>query len=199
MIRKLESVSGSVVGVTGAVYAMRAALWRQIPPETLLDDLYCPMSCFWQGYRVLFDGGARAYDLVSADVGAEWQRKVRTLAGNWQLFSLFPELSRLRNLPRWWRFYSHKVSRLVVIFLLPVVLVTSFLAAGTVFRAFFWGQLVWYIVLVCAALVPGLRRQKLIGLSYFFMVLNCAAAVGWWRWFRRDLANCWAVKEESDR
>jgi cellulose synthase/poly-beta-1,6-N-acetylglucosamine synthase-like glycosyltransferase len=37
-IRRLEGRIDSVVGVTGAIYALRRSLYQPIPPETVLDD-----------------------------------------------------------------------------------------------------------------------------------------------------------------
>ena len=42
-LRKCEAASGSVVGVSGALYAMPRRLWRPMPEETILDDLWVPM------------------------------------------------------------------------------------------------------------------------------------------------------------
>jgi len=44
-VRRLESESGSVVGVTGAIYAIRRDLYTEIPPGTILDDVFVPMKC----------------------------------------------------------------------------------------------------------------------------------------------------------
>ena len=43
-VRELESASGSVVGATGALYAVRREWLAGIPPETLLDDVLIPMQ-----------------------------------------------------------------------------------------------------------------------------------------------------------
>src|SRR5690606_20215972 len=42
LIRQAESRSGSTVGVTGALYVMRRALYDPIPPGTVLDDVLLP-------------------------------------------------------------------------------------------------------------------------------------------------------------
>ncbi len=191
IIRKLECKTGSVVGVTGAVYAMRRSLFRTIPKETLLDDLYCPLQCYYQGYRVLFDARAKAYDTVSDNVQKEWQRKVRTLAGNWQLFSLFGAALIPVRFRLWWKFYSHKIARLVVPFLLPIVLLCSGLIDGELYQLLFWLQIVSYSVVLAGVVFPFLKKNRIVGLCYFFMVLNFAAVVGWYRWLKGDFTKGW--------
>jgi len=54
VVRKLESASGSVVGVTGAIYAIRRELYTEIPQGTLLDDVFVPMNVARVGKRVIF-------------------------------------------------------------------------------------------------------------------------------------------------
>ena len=191
MIRKLESLTGSVVGATGAVYAIRREMYTPMPQGTLLDDVYCPLQCYLRGGRVVFDSEAKAYDVVSDGVGTEWKRKVRTLAGNWQLFSFIKELRDPLSFGLWWKFYSHKVARLLVPFLLPVVFLTSVVSQGGFYSLMVGLQVFFYSLVLVAAIFPSLRKQRFIGLSYFFFVLNLAAAVGWWRWLRGDLAKCW--------
>ncbi len=191
MIRRLESTTGSVVGATGAVYGIRRNLYTAIPQGTLLDDVYCPLQCYLRGGRVVFDGKAKAYDIVSDGVTTEWKRKVRTLAGNWQLFSLIKELRNPLSFGLWWKFYSHKVARLLVPFLLPVVFFTSEVSQDGFYSLMAGVQVLFYFLVLVAAIFPSLRKQKVIGLSYFFFVLNLAAVIGWWRWFRGDLEKCW--------
>jgi hypothetical protein len=175
-VREGEAAIGSVVGATGAIYAARTELVVEVPPGTILDDVFIPMNVARQGFRVVFDGRARAWD--NPDLGAEreFRRKVRTLTGNYQLLQLAPWLLGRDN-PLRFEFISHKLMRLVV----PFALVATLLAAGFLGRPFyrvaFWAQLGFYGL---AAL--GWTRWKLGPLSrlsevaYTFAALNLAAA-----------------------
>src|SRR6185437_8003419 len=92
MIRKSESRSGSTVGVTGALYAIRRDLFQPLPPGTVLDDVLVPMNVVAAGYRVIFEPLALAWDRPSQQPAEERRRKIRTLAGNYQLAHLAPWL-----------------------------------------------------------------------------------------------------------
>ena len=48
-IRELEAASGSVVGATGALYAVRRDLLTPVPEGTILDDVYIPLQVVRQG------------------------------------------------------------------------------------------------------------------------------------------------------
>lgn len=194
-IRKAESRSGSVVGATGAISAVRRALRSPLPPETLLDDVLTPLEVVLKGYRTVFDSSAVAYDTISKDIGQEWRRKVRTLSGNWQLMSLRPVfLSPVAN-PLWWRFISHKVSRLLVPFALPLLFVAGIRLEGTIYRVLSGGQILLYGAAAIGTLWPAARRVRVIGIGYFFIVLNAAALVGFWRWLRGDCGTAWRPPE----
>jgi biofilm PGA synthesis N-glycosyltransferase PgaC len=125
-LRRLESRVWSTVGATGAVYAMRRALWRDLPAGTLLDDVLTPMRVVLAGYRVVFDPRARAFDITAPDATTEARRKTRTLAGNYQLVALEPRLLLPGVNPVWLQFWSHKLGRLLV----PYALVALFVASA---------------------------------------------------------------------
>src|SRR6185503_11226095 len=84
MIRSAESRTDSTVGATGAIYAIRRSLFVTIPDDTLLDDVLIPLRIVQQGYRVVFEPAARAFDYTSTTVQQEFGRKARTIAGTFQ-------------------------------------------------------------------------------------------------------------------
>jgi len=176
-IRELESASGSVVGATGAIYAVRRELAMDVPADTILDDVYVPMHVAKQGFRVLFDGRAKAWD--SPDLGAdrEFRRKVRTLTGNYQLFQLAPWLLSRKN-PLRFEFISHKLMRLLAPLFLLGMLVGSGFAPGSTFRVLFWAQIAFYFF----GLLPYLKfdlgpASRICDVAYTFVALNAAAVV----------------------
>jgi biofilm PGA synthesis N-glycosyltransferase PgaC len=113
-LRRHESRVSSTLGATGAIYAMRRALWTPLPAETLLDDVLAPMRVVLGGKRVVYEERARAFDRVSATAYAESRRKTRTLAGNYQILRLEPRLLLPGVNPVWLQYASHKIGRLIV-------------------------------------------------------------------------------------
>jgi len=176
-IRELESEAGSVVGATGALYAVRRERLVPVPQGTILDDVYIPMQVARQGKRVVFEPRARVWD--SPDLGAdrEFARKVRTLGGNYQLLQLAPWLLSGEN-PIRFEFVSHKLLRLTVPFALAALLVASMVLSGPVYRGVLGLQVMFYGLSLLAGLRlnPGpLARMSDAALT--FVVLNSAAAV----------------------
>jgi poly-beta-1,6-N-acetyl-D-glucosamine synthase len=177
-IRELESESGSVVGATGAIYAVRRELLTEMPQDTILDDVYIPMQVVRQGKRVVFDERARAWD--SPDLGGEreFARKVRTLSGNYQLVQFAPWILTRKN-PVLFRFVSHKLLRLGVPFALAFMLIASSWLKAPLYRIALVLQLAFYGLSVLALL--RLPKAGILGraadAAATFVLLNTAAAV----------------------
>jgi cellulose synthase/poly-beta-1,6-N-acetylglucosamine synthase-like glycosyltransferase len=111
-LREAEAVVHSSIGVTGAVYAVRRALWPVLPEGTILDDVYVPMALVLNGHRIGFDPEARATDVRAFNASAEQTRKARTLTGVLQLCRLLPAMLVPWQNPVWAQFVAHKLLRL---------------------------------------------------------------------------------------
>jgi cellulose synthase/poly-beta-1,6-N-acetylglucosamine synthase-like glycosyltransferase len=177
-VRELEAASGSMVGATGALYAVRRELLASLPAGTILDDVYLPMQVVRQGKRVVFEPRARAWD--SPDLGAarEFSRKVRTLSGNYQLLQLAPWLLYKSN-PIRFEFVSHKLLRLAMPLALALLLASSLMLSGLLYRVALIVQLVFYALSV-AALARLLKEgpvARAAEAAATFVLLNTAAVV----------------------
>lgn len=190
-LRRLESRSGSLAGVSGAIAAVRRSLFRPIPAGTLLDDVYWPLRVTMQGYRVVHDSRARAYDRLPERVQDEFRRKVRTLSGTYQLLAWLPTaLLPWRN-PVWFQFWSHKVFRLLVPWALLGLLGTSAVHPGAFYQAAFWAQVGFYGVAVLGMRRRIAARLRVASAAASFLVLNSAAWLAWWTWMTGRAARSW--------
>ncbi len=190
-IRKTESQIHSVIGATGCIYALRKNLYRPIPANTLLDDVLIPLKIIQQGHRVVFDNQAHAYDHASQQHQQEWRRKVRTLAGVWQLFNLEPRLFLPSRNPVWFQLWSHKIARLLVPFALIVCLLSSLFLPEPFYQSVFWLQIAAYTLVMLANVWPHLRRFRLINLCHTVAFLNLAALAGFYYWLTGQTASIW--------
>jgi cellulose synthase/poly-beta-1,6-N-acetylglucosamine synthase-like glycosyltransferase len=187
-IREWEAASGSVVGATGALYAVRRNLLAPIPADTILDDVYIPMQVVRQGSRVVFDPRARAWDVPNLGTEREFARKVRTLSGNYQLLQLSPWLLRSEN-PLRFQFVSHKLLRLLAPFALATALVTSCFLREPFYRVALGLQLAFYglSLLAMTQLVRG-PLARLTDPAFTFVMLNSAAVVAFANFITRRRA-----------
>jgi cellulose synthase/poly-beta-1,6-N-acetylglucosamine synthase-like glycosyltransferase len=188
MIRKLESESGSVVGVTGAIYAIRREFYTEIPLGTILDDVFVPMNVVRMGRRVIFQPSAIARDRLFIEKGKEFSRKVRTLTGNYQLLSLAPWLLSPKN-PILFRFLSHKISRLMVPLFLVGMVVSSALIDDFFYHLLFGAQLVFYALATLGLVNSPMRKVKPIVIVSTFVSLNLAATMAFYNFLTRREAE----------
>jgi poly-beta-1,6-N-acetyl-D-glucosamine synthase len=182
-IRRNESRIDSTVGATGAIYAIRRALFEPIPADTLVDDVLIPLRIVRRGYRVLFEPRARAYDQASTTAGIEFERKVRTLAGNFQLFAREPWLLNPVSNRLWLQTLSHKGCRLLGPMCLAAAAAANlFLLAEPLYRSTFAAQALFYAAAAGGCLLrQRARRHWLLHVPYTFCLLNAAVVAGLWR------------------
>ncbi len=175
-IRRTEAKLGLLTGVSGALYAMRRALFRQLPRGIHCEDVMQPLNVRDQGFEVHWEPAARFFETQRED-GTEYKRKVRTLVGNYEL---------MRHM---WRMYmpwkgrtafvlwSHKVFRLLIPLALIALLVSSATLASAhwLFALALVGQLILYGCGALGLLWPKARKARLINVCATFLMLNTAA------------------------
>lgn len=190
-LRRQESRLHSTVGVTGAICAVRRELFRSIPDGTLLDDVYWPLQVAMQGYRVVHDERAWAYDRLPVRMRDEFRRKVRTLTGNYQLAArLRGALVPVKN-PLWWQYLSHKLARLVVPWVLVGMLIVSAALPGAFYDFGFRLQVAAYGVALLGTIHVVAREFRPAGILGSFLVLNTAAWLAFWVWISGRANRCW--------
>jgi cellulose synthase/poly-beta-1,6-N-acetylglucosamine synthase-like glycosyltransferase len=189
-IRRQEARFRSVVGMTGPLAALRKSDLDLLPTDLILDDIWIPMRLRLRGRRVLFCEEAVAYDHAFDDA-REFGRKVRTLAGNYQIFARMPALlSPLAN-PSWFETVSHKVMRLVcpwaLVALFAVTASELWATRGAMgWRALMAAQLAFY-----GLALLGRRAGRWAGVARTFLVMHVAALVGLWRFARGSQKVTW--------
>ena len=178
-IRQKEAAIDSIVGATGAIYAIRRDLFEALPPGTILDDLLTPMRIVMQGYRVVFEGRALAFDRVAHDYSSEFKRKVRTLAGNYQAISFCPRLMKPWANRIFLQFVSHKVFRLMAPIALVGLFVTNAVHLGGWFTIFMALQITGYSLAIVGWWLNRVGvRERLTGAAFTFCLLNYASLMG---------------------
>jgi hypothetical protein len=163
--------------------------------------MFQPLSIIRQGYRSVVDVQARVYDAWPKKVEGEFRRKVRTLAGNFQLFQLAPwTLTPLNRVL--FQLVSHKVMRLIVPYLLVLLLISAVvLAPGS---WFFAGVAVIQILVWTLALTAQRFRfpllHRIASTANALLVLNAAAVVGFYRFLftRGPLWKIWSSTKSAD-
>ncbi|HKY39150.1 MAG TPA: glycosyltransferase family 2 protein [Polyangiaceae bacterium] len=193
-IRCAEARLGNMLGVSGSLYALRREDLRELPTDLLLDDMFVPLELVRRRKRVVLSLEAQAYDEACSDE-REFSRKVRTLAGNYQLLSKLPWLLLPGRNPVWFQLVSHKLLRLLCPWALLGLWAASVLLSlepelppleSWAWRGLLAAQLLLYVLAAC-----GPRAGRVGSLARSFVVLNAAALVGLWRYLRGSQTVTW--------
>ncbi len=195
-LKRMESLTGSVVSAHGAIYAIRRSLYQPPASAAVTDDFAISTAVIEQGHRLVFEGEAIAYEEPTASAALEFGRKVRIMTRGLRGVLL---RRRLLN-PFRYGFYalalfSHKVlRRLVPVFLLVLLGASFFLSARhNFYLAAAVAQMLFYVL---AALGYSLRRHRLGRLKFFYIpffycLANAAALIAVIRIIRGKKVERW--------
>ncbi|MBZ5580627.1 MAG: glycosyltransferase family 2 protein [Acidobacteriia bacterium] len=173
--RRRHAEIDSACNTTGWIYALRRSLARPIPADTLTDDGVIPLNALFAGYRVIVDPKALAFDYPNIE-GGELRRKMRTLAGLWQVHVRSPRLFTRANRMRI-HFLSHKTSRLALPWAILLIWGATLGLAASPFRTFLLSDELLFVAFALSDyLVPGNSWIKRISSpAKSFFVMNAAA------------------------
>ena len=190
---------GSVVGVSGALYAARRSLLPEIPEGLILDDLWIPLEIARGGARIVFAADARAWDRPSADLALEARRKRRTLAGNFQLIARAPSLLLPWAHPLGWRLWGHKWLRLLAPWMMIALFAANLALVGgrTTWNLLLAAQCVFYAAAAAGLLVPALMRVLPVRIAATFVRMNGFAIGGAYDFFSGRAGHLWSVTRHT--
>jgi cellulose synthase/poly-beta-1,6-N-acetylglucosamine synthase-like glycosyltransferase len=201
MLKRWQSAAGSVTSATGAIYAIRRALFTTVP-EGVCDDFALSTSVIAQHRRLVFASNAIAYEPAGQTTDAEFSRKVRIMTRG--LRGVFRQQVLLN--PFRYGFYalqlfSHKLlRRLMALPCLVLVALSPWLwTAGALYR---WVVLVQSAAYLCAAagwLLKGTRlgNSKLFTVPMFFVLVNAASLLALWNVLRGNIFVTWKTGRRS--
>jgi cellulose synthase/poly-beta-1,6-N-acetylglucosamine synthase-like glycosyltransferase len=178
MLRLMESRLGITLTASGAIYAVRRACFPTLPADALIEDLVVPLHARTLGYHVLYDPEAVAVDFAAPTVAGEFTRRVRVATGS---FRALGQLIRARMDPLTaFAFFSHKLLRWVLPFLLLGLLATSIaLWQSPLYRTILIAQLVFYgwagVGFLCR---QRMQRVRYALLAYYLLAIHVAFLVG---------------------
>ena len=200
-LKKWDAELYSVVGAAGELFAIRTGLYREVEPDTILDDFIISLRVAQEGYTIQYDPEAYAIETASADIKEELKRKVRISAGGIQSVV---RLSSLINIFKYgtlsFQYISHRVLRwtLAPLSLLLLIPANLALALGEGFLRFgmydslFWLQLLFYVAALTGWYLENRKtRNKLLFVPYYFMIMNLSVILGFLRYVKGSQSVNW--------
>lgn len=185
---------GTMMGPFGGCYAVRKSLYTPVPDHFLVDDFYINMAVLEQGAECISNLQARVYEDVSNNPGEQFKRKKRISAGNYQnMQRFFPMLYKGRG-GTGFCFFSHKIVRWIVPFLVLMTLASS-LILGVHSLLYLIMALLQLMVLLIPIIDHILRKIGIqsIPLRFIshFVLMNIAILAGFFRFLGGIKNNVW--------
>jgi cellulose synthase/poly-beta-1,6-N-acetylglucosamine synthase-like glycosyltransferase len=197
-IKWLQSRIHTLTGCSGCIYSVRRNIYTPLP-DRACSDLAEPLEIVKQGYRVLFEDRALAYEESSKSARDEFHMRVRVSAHGISGVLALGELLKFWKYP-WISFQliSHKLLRWFV----PVLLIALFIDSAllidrTAFRLFFYLQACFYLFGLASLLIPVHRRWRPLGLPLYFCTLNLATLVSFVKLLRGQRYVIWDTVRRS--
>lgn len=183
-LKELDDRLNSAMGAAGELIALRRELWREIPADTIGDDMFLSMDVLRRGYKIAYCKEAYAMELPSADIGEERKRKVR-LAG-----CALQNVCRLRDLMNPFKYgitafqyVSHRVFRWIVS---PVCLILMLLfnffavlaGAPLFYHIVLLLQLLFYLAAFAGMILDRKEKAGILRVPYYFLFANFTMFAG---------------------
>jgi glycosyltransferase involved in cell wall biosynthesis len=194
-MRNCEAAFDSPVGVYGGFYAIRRACAVPAPAGLILDDMFQPLAIIRQGYRSVLDREALVTDRWPAQATDEFARKVRTLAGNFQLIQVAPWILGPSNRVLF-QLVSHKLLRLAVPYFFALMLLSAAILGihSLTYALITLALLAFLTMAAIATRYPIPVVQRVAAPLGALLVLNAAAVVGLYKFLftRGPLWRIWS-------
>ena len=198
-IKDRESRLGTTIGLVGELAAVRRSVFRPLPRDTAVDDLWMALDVIEGGLQVHYDGDATAVE-TGAPLAAEWERRTRTQAG------LLDLLWRRRKLLLPWRspvagqLWGHKLLRSVVGPLAHAMLLaraTVFFRRSLASRVFVLFHLATVLEMIRSARGAKLSRTEQTAVQILFLQATALGAMR--RYLSGDRPASWPKPERAER
>lgn len=196
-LKTKEGRRGSLLGANGGIYALRKELFFYCPPDTIVEDFVVPMKILQKGFKVIYEPQALATEEAAKHIVHEKQRRIRIGAGDFQaLFMLLPMLSPLKGFSSL-AFWSHKVIRWFVPFFLIFTFIANLLLIDDPFYlALFIMQCGFYVFAFIGQALSWVGvHNKLFNLCYYFVSMNLALLLGFFRFVAGRQNAAWERTE----
>lgn len=195
-LKRMETATGSIVSADGAIYAIRKALYRRPPSSATTDDFALSTGVVEQGFRLVFDSEALAFEEAVPRANEEFRRKVRII--NRGLRGIIMR-KKLLN-PFRYGFYSvvlfsHKLIRRMVPIFLIVLFLSSIILSSTNnhYLLFTIAQAVFYSLAFISYFLRNtpVGQFKVFYIPFFYCLANIASLVAIWKLMSGERIELW--------
>ncbi|MGH9768774.1 MAG: glycosyltransferase family 2 protein [Blastocatellia bacterium] len=179
-LKRCESHVGSLIGVSGCLYAVRRICHARLAND-MIDDFVIATEIHLQGLRTVYEPEAIAMEDTNHRAKDEFRMRVRVIKQTMSALRRYRKaLNPFRHKMFAFQMIAHKMLRYTVPFLLIAAFVASGSACGSVgwLRIAFICQLTLYGAAIAGWIGERLKiRLGPLAIPYYFVLVNAASFV----------------------
>jgi cellulose synthase/poly-beta-1,6-N-acetylglucosamine synthase-like glycosyltransferase len=182
-LKRADSLVNTAIGAVGEFFAIRRERYHRMEEDCLIEDFVLAMRLVMEGWRVVYEPEAVAWETASPSLRGEWKRRTRMAAGGFQAIGRLRGLFAPRHTLAAFQFLSHKVLRWVSPFLMLLAWASAgLLVAWPLYRVIFWLESTFYLAALAGwgTVVLGWRCRPL-RMIFYFCFANATALAGFVR------------------
>lgn len=198
LTRKVETLFGKLVSLTGAVYTIRPQLFHPTDPCSS-DDFTAALQSREQGRDVLLVDSVVAYDYSPTSSISLLRRRVRIMTRGIGLVMRNPRYLNPFRFPLLaWQLWSHKMLRwLSPLFLILILISSFFLVGSTLGQITLAAQILFYLLGLLGGMLSKFNRKlPLISTIWYFLLTGAASLIALFNVIR---GKHYAVWQETAR
>lgn len=193
-LKTCESRLGSLIGVSGCLYAVRRICQVRLSSQ-MIDDFVIATEIHLQGLRTVYEPEAISMEDTNKQGKDELRMRIRVISQTLRALNKYQEVFSLARHGMFaFQMISHKALRYVVPFLLIGALIINWLliTESTIYYSTFLGQTALYF---SAFVGWAAERLKIkigpLAIPYYFMLVNVASIGGILRFMNGGTQVVW--------
>jgi cellulose synthase/poly-beta-1,6-N-acetylglucosamine synthase-like glycosyltransferase len=199
-LKACESRLGSLIGVSGCLYAVRRICQARLANQ-MIDDFVIATEIRLQGLRTVYEPEAISTEDTNNKGQDELRMRIRVISQTIRALNRYREIFSLAKHGMFaFQMFSHKVLRYVVpVFLVGALVSNWFLIEKSIYYKYtFLAQVVFYFSTVVGW---GAERMKVkigpLAIPYYFLLVNVASVAGFMRFIVGETQVVWEPIREN--
>ena len=200
-IKSCESKLGSLIGVSGCLYAVRRCCYTPLSHD-MSSDFVIASDIRLKGLRTVYEPDAICTEFTNQRPREEFRMRVRVIEQTMTAMRRYHEVLSVRRHGMFaFQMISHKVLRYAVPAMLLLVLISNwFLVSDSRFyQAAAAFQIVFYLSALGGFVLEKFRRRPgVFGLPYYFVFGNVAIVAAFVKFLRGETHVVWDPMRDSN-
>jgi cellulose synthase/poly-beta-1,6-N-acetylglucosamine synthase-like glycosyltransferase len=192
-IKRTQTRIHTITGCCGCIYSVRKAAYQPLPPD-IISDLCEPLAVLAQGYRIVFEPEAIAYEETTEKTSEEFNMRVRVaVRGRRGLLYMKKLFNPFRFGFVSYQLFGHKVMRwLVPVFVIIAFAANAFLLDNRFYQVTFALQAAFFVLAGLGHLAARWNLKLLpMSVPLFVVTVNLAMLTAMWRVMKGVRAVTW--------